>query len=195
MDTSERRGEIMDKKQDLISEIIEIEWTMFTSVRNRGGRASCQENPDTFRVIRTSTFMTWSEATLENYLGDLSRAKQAGRNLMMEKYAFMEGLSAPLDTEAVERIDKIIKQECRWAEDFMARYPDAKMARPIYSSQDTPDVVSSETYSRGELATYSKETLELYLQDILEMKAKNLNRIELAIVLMAKKFSEKSGKE
>ena len=188
-------SEIMDKKQDLISEIMEIEWTMFTSVRNRGGRASCQENPDTFRVIRTSTFITWSEATLESYLGDLNRAKEAGRNLMTEKYARMEGLSAPLDTEVVERIDEIVKQECRWAAELMARYPDAKMARPIYSSQDTPYVVSSETYSRGELATYSKETLELYLQDVLEMKAKDLNRIELAIALMTKNFSEKSEKE
>jgi len=185
----------MDKKQNLISNIMEIEWAMFTSVRNRGGRASCQEDPDTFRIIRTSTFMTWSEATLESYLGDLNRAKESGRNLMTEKYARMEGLSGPLDAEVLERIDKIVKQECLWAQELMAKYPNAKMARPIYSSQDTPYVVSSETYSRGELATYSKETLELYLQDILEMKGKDLNRIELAIALMTKKFSEKSGEE
>ena len=92
-------------------------------------------------------------------------------------------------------IDKIVKQECRWAEELMARYPDAKMARPVYSLQDKPYVVSSETYSRGELSTYSKETLKLYLQDIFEMNAKNLNRIELAIALKTKKFSENSGKE
>lgn len=180
------------EKQDLISEIMEIEWAMFTSVRNRGGRASCQESPDTFKTIRTNTFRTWSEETLESYLGDLSRAKETGRNLMTEKYARMEGIASPLDTERIEIIDKIVKQECRWAEELMEKYPDAKMARPIYSSQDTPFVVSSETYSRGELATYSKETLELYLKDILEMKTKDVNRIELAIALMSREFSQKS---
>jgi len=182
----------MDKKQDLISEIMEMEWTMFTSVRNRGGRASCQEDPGTFKVIRTSTFMTWSEATLEKYLADLIRAKETNRNLMTEKYARMEGRLAPLDSELVELIDKIVKQECGWAEALMKKYPDAKMARPIYSSQDTEFVVSSETYSRGELATYSKETLESYFQDILELKSRDVNRIELAITLMAKKFAEQS---
>ena len=74
----------------------------------------------------------------------------------------------------------------------MAKYPDVKMARPIYSSQDTTGAVSSETYSRGELSTYSKETLQSYLQDILEMKTKNINRIELAIALMSRELSEKS---
>ena len=182
----------MDKKKDLISEIVEMEWAMFTSVRNRGGRASCQENPDTFKIIRTNTFMTWSEATLESYCEDLIRAKETGRNLMTEKYAHMEGLSASLYPETVEMIDKIVKQERAWAEELMVKYPDVKMARPIYSSQDTLYVVSSETYSRGELATYSKKTLELYLRDILEMKTKDINRIELAIALMSREFSEKS---
>ena len=66
------------------------------------------------------------------------------------------------------------------------------MARPIYSSQDSPHVVSSETYSRGELATYSKKTLQLYLKDILEMTTKAINRIELVIALMSRELSEKS---
>jgi len=183
---------MMNKKQDLISKIMEIEWTMFTSVRNRGGRASCQEDPDTFKIIRVSTFLTWSEATLKSYLGDLNRAKEAGRNFMTEKYARMEGISAPLVPEVKELIDKIIEQECRWAEELLEKYPDAKMARPIYSSQDTPYVVSSETYSLGELATYSKKTLELYQQDNIDMESRDLNRIELAIGIMSKRFAEKS---
>jgi hypothetical protein len=182
----------MDRKRDLISEIMDIEWAMFTSVRNRGGRASCQEDPDMFRIIRTSTFLTWSETTLESYLGDLTRAKEAGSNLMTGKYARMEGISAPLDPEVAGLIDECVKQECLWAVELMAKYPDAKLARPIYSSQNTPYVVSSETYSRGELATYSKKTLELYRQDMLDMKSRGLNRIEVAIGMMTKKFAEQS---
>ena len=179
---------ILNRKEDLISEIVGTEWAMFTSVRNRGGRASCQENPEAFKIIRRNTLITWSEPTLESYRGDLIRAKETGRNLMAEKYAYMEGLSAPLEPETAEIINKIVKQECTWAEELMDKYPDTKLARPIHSSQDTPDTISSESYSRGELATYSKETLKLYLQDILEMKAKDLNRIELAIALMSRDF-------
>lgn len=187
--------EAMNKKQDLISKVMEIEWTMFTMVRNRGGRASCQEDPVTFKIIRTSTFMTWPEGALESYLDDLNRSKEAGRNLMTEKYARMEGISGPLDPEVKELIDKIVEQECCWAEELLEKYPDAKMARPIYSSQDTPYVVSSETYSRGELATYSIKTLKLYQQDNTDMESKNLNRIELAIGIMSKKFTEKTDVE
>ena len=183
----------MNKKQELISEIMKFEWEMFSSVRNRGGRAACQESPETFELIRTSTFLTWSEATLDSYLHDLKEAKEAERNLMTEKYARMEGMGVPVDQEALDLIDNIVKRECIWAEEFMEKYPKVKMARPIYSSQDSVYAVSSETYSRGELATYSKRTLDLYYQDILDMEEKDINRIEQITVIMLKKFAEKTG--
>jgi len=182
----------MDQKQELIPKIMEIEWDMFSAVKNRGGKASCQEDPSTFRIIRTSTFMTWSEATLESYLDDLNRAKEAEMNMMTEKYARMEGICAPLDSEVAGLIDKIVKQECKWAEELLEKYPGIKMARPIYSSEDTPYAVSSETYSRGELATYSKKTLELFYQDNIDMESKDLNKIELTIGIMSKRFAEES---
>jgi hypothetical protein len=171
----------MDEKERLISQIMDIEWNMFTTVQNRGGRASCQEDPETFSIIRKSSFQTWSEATLVSYLSDLERARTLGRNPMTEKYARMEGLIPPLDPEALPLIDKIVRRECEWAEELLARHPGLRFARPIYSSQDTPSTVSSETYSRGELETYSKETLELYDQDNLRLEAQGLNRIEMVV--------------
>ena len=183
----------MDRKDELISKIMEIEWEMFSTVRNRGGRASCQEDPNTFRIIRTSNFQTWSEATLESYLIDAEEAKAAGRNLMTEKYARMEGLIPPLNTDVFPLIEKIVQRECSWVEELLEKYPDVKLARPIYSWQDTPYMVSSETYSRGELETYSKRTLELYYQDNLDMESKGENRIEMSVRIMAKRFSNKPG--
>jgi len=171
----------MDIKEDLISGIIEIEWEMFTNVHNRGGRASCQEDRDGFEIIRTSNFQTWSEATLASYLDDLKQAEKDGRSLMTAKYARMEGIIPPLNPEAYDLIDKIVKKECQWTEELLAKYPDLKMARPIYSTEDTAEVISSETYSRGELETYSLRTLELYYQDMLEMEAGGLNRIEMIV--------------
>jgi hypothetical protein len=178
------------KKEDLISKIISIEWDMFSNVKNRGGKASCQEDPVTFRILRTSNFMTWSEPVLESYVSDLETANLAGRNLMTEKYARMEGIIAPLNPDGLPLIDKIVKRECKWLEDMQEKYPGMKMARPIYSSQDTPAVVSSETYLSGELETYSPKTLELYHKDNMEMEAKGMNRIEIAAGIMSKKFRE-----
>jgi hypothetical protein len=182
----------MDRKQGLIGKIMDIEWEMFSSVQNRGGRASCQEDPGTFGIIRISNFQTWSESALESYLDDLEEARDAGRNLMTEKYARMEGIIPTLNPEVLPLIDQIVQRECRWVEELLEKYPDVKMARPIYSSQDTPLAVSSETYSRGELETYSKRTLELYHQDNLDMESQGLSRIEMSVRNMAKKFSERA---
>ncbi len=119
--------------------------------------------------------MTWSEHVLESYVSDLETAHLAGRNLMTEKYARMEGIIDPLNPDVLPLIDKIVKRECKWLEDMKEKYPGMKMARPIYRYQDKPAVVSSETYSRGELETYSPKTLELYHKDNMTMEARGRN--------------------
>lgn len=183
------------KKEDLISDILELEWEMFSNVRNRGGRAVCQENPQTFRIIRSGGFMVWSEETLESYRADLEEARDAGRNLMTEKYARMEELIDPLNPDALPLITQIVGKECDWAEEFRKRYPQARMARPIRDSEAPPSVVSAETYSRAELETYSMRTLELYQRDNQEIEARGQNRIEMAALNMSKKFSEEQDVE
>ena len=75
--------------RELIENIVDREWSMFDRVRNEGGRASCQNDPATFRIMRTSQFMTWPEDLLRSYLADLEAADRVGRNLLTEKYAFM----------------------------------------------------------------------------------------------------------
>ena len=182
----------MSRKEELIATIIDIEWNMFSTVKNRGGKASCQEEPDTFRIIRTSNFMNWSSATLESYLQDLEEAKKTGRNLMTEKYARMEGMFPPPEGETVSLINKIVAIECCWLEEMAEKSPHLKPARPIYSADDSAYVTSSETYARGELATYSKRTIELYYQDLMEMRAKDLNRIEIIFNTMMERFREEA---
>lgn len=181
----------MSRKEELVSRIIEIEWDMFANVRNRGGKASCQEDPEAFKIIRTSSFMSWSDATLESYLKDLEEAVKAGRNLMTEKYALMEGLIPHLNPEVLPLIDKIVEIECGWLSEIAEKSPHIRLARPIYSSQDSPFVVSSETYARGELETYSKRTLDLYYKDLLEMQSKKINRYELVLNKMVKMLEKK----
>jgi hypothetical protein len=177
-------------KEDLVSEILDLEWEMFSNVRNRGGRASCQEDPYTFRIIRSGGFEVWAEDTLESYRADLEEARDAGRNLMTEKYARMEGLIDPPNPDVLPLIAEIVSQECEWAEEFRRRYPQAKMARPIRDSEAPRSVVSAETYSRAELETYSVRTLELYQRDNQEIEARGQNRIEMAALNMSKRFSQ-----
>lgn len=80
---------------DLIDLVIDKEWKMFDRVQNEGGRASCQNDPATFRIMRASQFMTWPEDLLRSYLADLEHAERAGRNLLTEKYAFMMEYTLP----------------------------------------------------------------------------------------------------
>ena len=175
---------MVGKKEELIEEILQIEWEMFTSVRARGRSALCQEDPDSFRIIRAANFMTWSDDTLTSYLDDVKTARSLGRNLMTEKYARMEGIIPPLNPAVLPIIDKIVEQECLWAEDFSRSNPGARLARPIYAREESPGVVSSETYSRAELETYSACTLEHYYSDVMGMSSRGENRIEHAVRYM-----------
>jgi hypothetical protein len=61
----------MNMKKELINKIVAKEWEMFQNVTNQGGRASCQENPDTFEIMRSSQWETWPVEALESYLDDM----------------------------------------------------------------------------------------------------------------------------
>ncbi len=184
----------MGRKEELIEEIVGIEWEMLKRVRDSEGKVSCLDYPENFKIIRTANFMTWSETTLASYLSDLKEAQRKGENLMMLKYARMENLIPSLHPEAERLIEKIVRRECLWAEEFFKNNPEVEPARPIYSSQDTPEMVSSETYSRCELETYSPRTLDYYYHDTLEMSYKGLNRVEMAVGYMMELAKETSGK-
>ncbi|MBN2025835.1 MAG: DUF4125 family protein, partial [Actinobacteria bacterium] len=88
-------------------------------------------------------------------------------------------------------IDRIVRKECLWAEEYLKGTPGARLARPIYSRDDTEEITSSETYSRAELDTYSTATLDSYYSDILGMSARGENRIAQAVGYMKAMSSDK----
>lgn len=47
-----------------VRRIAEAEWKLFEQVHNIGGRASCQDSPDTFFIMRSSQLMAWSEGAI-----------------------------------------------------------------------------------------------------------------------------------
>jgi hypothetical protein len=126
--------------------------------------------------MRYSQFSVMSTDTLESYRNDLENGRQAGRNLITEKYGYMMEFTAPdyyrehleaelpaLSREKAELIAQIVSLQLAYHKSFAEHYPYmASAGRPEQDSYDT----SVRTYSIGELKTYSEKTLQLFLRDV-----------------------------
>ncbi len=182
-------------KAALVNELVSLEWEAFDQVENEGGRAECQDDWNTFSIMRKSQYYTWTEEMLKSYIRDFHRANDAGVNLITEKYGRMMESTAPLKYQQIkdafpeipedkkEIIEEIVKIQVEWMEEFARKYPKAAgNARSIHTAEDTPYNTSYETYLRGELSTYSDETLDLYGRFIAQlcMEEKNLAQMTMA---------------
>lgn len=178
----------------ITKEIIDIEWTMFHNVRNVGGRADCQDDRETFALMRASQLSAWSAPLRESWLQDLRTAQAEGRDPLSEKYAYMMERTAPLDyamvrhalpprsPEKLALIEEICELHVDWLRHLSARFPLLTgRGRGIDKSTDSPTSTSMETYLWGELATYSMDTLQLYLAYARQLReeGKNLNEMIL----------------
>lgn len=194
--------------QGTVQNIIALEWEMFDKVQNRGGRAACQDDKQTFDIMRSSQLTAWSPEMQAGYLHDLQRAQQEGRNLLTEKYAYMmartnpEEYAAiadrlpPRDPEKDKMIDAICQTHVAWLEDLAARYPHlAGRGRPIRRSEDAAGVTSFETYLWGELATYSADTLRAYTAYVASLKAQGQNLNEMVLKNTTQQYGYRSLEE
>ena len=120
-------------KDSMIQEIIDREWEMFDKTNNIGGRAPCQENKKGFIANRMCQFLAWNEEMLASYLEDLKAAKDADRNLLVEKYARMMkpvytteyNEIAPylptIEAETADTVREIVEMQMEWFPDFKQR--------------------------------------------------------------------------
>jgi hypothetical protein len=177
--------------KDIIEKILEIEWRMFDKIQNEGGRAACQEDHQTFTVMRKSQLLVWSESLARSWLDDLTVAEAAGRNLMTEKYAYMMLYTDPKAYAKIEKMlpvvssekkalaEEIVAMNTKWNEAVEARFPRIlAKGRPLRSVKDHLGRASVETYLRCELWTYSKATLSLMRDELKQMQAKGTNYVE-----------------
>ena len=179
----------MTTREDMIDSIIEAEWKMFQDVPNIGGRAACQDDLETFRIMRAGQSASWSDATLESYLDDLDEAKRSGRNLLTEKYARMMRSTSPSEYARIELIEQIVKIVLGWEQELLEKYPYIiKRSRPLFSTEDSVGVTSMETYLMGELSTYSLRTLELYVDHIQKEQLENINGSAVTLLHMMKQY-------
>lgn len=176
----------------LVDEIVRLEWEAFDKVKNEGGRADCQDDWNTFQIMRKSQYLTWEEDMLVQYRLDFLEANARGWNLITEKYARMMESTAkekydelkdslPVIPEDKKNImEEIIKIQVNWMEEFARNYPKmAGNARSIHTYEDNAYNTSYETYLRGEMGTYSDEMLELYGRFIVKLfkEQKNLAKM------------------
>ncbi len=192
-------------KKELIAAIIDLEWAMFDDVRNVGGRAWCQNDPRTFRIMRASQAKTWPDELLASYRDDLVAARAAGRNLMTEKYARMmesthpeefaqiAGALPPVDPKSREAIEEIVAINVGWEEEVAAKYPRlSARGRPLRTAEDTPCATSFETYGRGELRTYSPETIALLHAHTMHQVREGINGAKLVLQNMVEAYGYKT---
>lgn len=184
---------------DLLAELLELEWDEFQKVQNVGGRAACQDDRKTFEINRKSQFAAWSRDALTSYLDDLKTARYQGRNLFMEKYARMMAWTHPEEYRQLEPnlppisdyvkklVDIIVHVQLAWQHDFASAYARlASRGRPIRHDAGNPTVASFEAYLRSELLTYSVETLNHYARHIARLMQQGVNPSLTSMDLMVR---------
>jgi hypothetical protein len=142
------------RSEELLRDIVAIELRMFLTVQT-AAPTTCQEQPETFKLMRRAGFHVLSPETLESYLQDLQEALEEDSNLITLKYARIDELIPCLNNNPA--IGKIVDIEERWFKELEQKYPLTFRNRAEFAAG---------TYLRSELETYSDHTLELYLKDV-----------------------------
>lgn len=178
-------------------QIIEMEWEMFQNVKGVDGRASCQDDRETFVIMRLSQFESWPFEVVKSYHKDLEDARAAGRNLMMEKYAFMMKETdpeyfatiahlLPAISETAERMaEEITERYLLWEKEVEILYPHVRQHGRPTDDTALDGTTSLKNYLYCELCTYSPDTLKLFLAKIMEAPHKNLYMISLEKMVQA----------
>lgn len=153
--------------EEFIDKIIEIEWEMFANVKNLGGTASCQENPQAFKMMRKTSHITQSLNFLESYLNELQLAQKNKRNLMVEKYALMDNLISSRSQS--KYLNLIVEAEENWMNNILEQFPHLI---------DKTRNINFKNYLYCELQTLSENTLQLYYENIQEALQNKKNLVK-----------------
>lgn len=197
-----------EAREFIIGEIIQTEWDMFQMVNNQGGRAECQDDPETFQIMRGSQFACWPMELLLQYMQDLSNAIDEGRNLITEKYARMMEYTDPeyfnanlrdklpeLTMEAQQSIETIVEIQTQWSREMDEKYPNlARRGRPVEEVGED-GTVSRSIYARGELGTMSTATLYMYCDMCRQAQARGENLAIKEREYMVRNYGFKSLEE
>jgi len=180
----------MELKQ-LVGKIIELEWPMFHQV-NGEDRVGCQENEPVFRAMRGAQFSAWSVRAAECWLADLEAARDAGRNLIREKYIWMmertdpagfarfQGELPQLSGEQQRLIAELWGHFLPQTERLRREFPAVALGgRPLLARDEGEGDTSIETYQIGEWKTYSAATLSALLEHTCALEEQGTDLVRL----------------
>lgn len=169
------RAQAIEQHERTVERIARLEFGTFDSVQSLGGRAACQDDWETFSIMRHSQYRPWPEELLSAWTDYFAQEAEKGHNLITEKYARMMETTDPalyaafaaqlpeLSEEFIQLREAIIAIQIPWMERFAEQYPHlAARARTIHTADDSPVETSYETYLRGELSVYPFEILYGY---------------------------------
>lgn len=189
-------------KEQIIQQIISLEWKMMVSITAIDDPEKCREDPATFQIMRTSQHLVWNEDTLASFLADLQLAESRHVNMVAERYAHMMKVTnpseyeqikddlQPVSAEAAELVEKVMKILSVWTAEVDLRYPNIRsFGRPATENGTWTAV---DTYLRGEFLTYSAKTLTLCLRDISMAQACSINLSETMLLNMARFYGFQS---
>lgn len=198
-------------KEELLEYLVKTEFEAFDKAKNAEGRAACQDDWETFSIMRKSQYLTWTREMLISLICDFENANAIGWNMIAEKYARMMISTAPEEYEKIKEqlppvsernqalVEQIVAIQVKWMEEFAKEHPNVTMrGRKIHTSEDTFYATSAETYLRGELLTYSDETIALYAQFVVALlqEGKNLTEMTMFNTIQMygyKKFEDVKG--
>lgn len=195
-------------REEYLEAIVKMEWSMMKKIDNISGKVYSLKDEVKFKTMRKSQFEIWSLQTLESYLRDLTTARDMGRNILEEKYAYMMESTDPekyaeikkmlpsLSDEKLNLIreltDMIIEDELILAE----KYPMlVKREKVIFSKDCSKRFVSLEIYYIGELKTYTKKTIYSLKVDYQNIKYMGKNIAEENLISIVRKWGYESLEE
>lgn len=176
------------------NQIVNTEWELFDKVQNIGGRAGCQDDRETFFLMRSSQLDAWTEEMRRSWLDDLCLARAEGRNPLAEKYGYMMERTDPVgyariadslpprSPKKMALVSEICSAHLNWILSLRQEYPFLTgRGRAVDRDADSLYSTSFATYLSGELSTYSEQTLTLYLAHVQHLQAQdeNLNKLIL----------------
>lgn len=193
--------EILEERRELVRKIVDCEWDVFEKVDGIGGKAPCQEDEETFTIMRSSQFMAWPNQMIRSYMLDFQGAQLNHRNIVAEKYAHMmkytdyenyKALCHQLPTipqEQLDLIELIVEKQMSQMAILSQKYPKfVASGRALEAKNDVPDNASYETYLRGELCSYGLKTVKLYVNWLEDNEKEGINTAKLFMENVAKQY-------
>lgn len=155
----------------VVDKIVKYEWEMLLKTNSQQQHLECKNNKYMFFLMRKSQWSVYPLDIQAAYLRDIHQAIATGRNLMIEKYAYMMEHTDPSSFAQLKDrlpfrgeqkralVKDILEQHQHWYAEVVLQLPKT-VAQGRGCTVNSTQLTDVPTYLEGELYTYSEDTLE-----------------------------------